>query len=152
MITDPERKSCDTVHYAAVRTETSMQNIAEELPVLWPKVYGWIVEQGMTPAGMPFIHYHNMMQETLDVSVGIPIPHAVDGSDGIEVGEFAAGEYLSTILTGTFDNLPSTHSKVHEWAGENGVNLGLPRENYLTDPDNEPDPNKWQTEVLYQII
>ena len=151
VLSEPATVARDAVAYAAIRTETTMEKIPEDLPILWPSVYGWITEQGATPSGAPFIHYHSM-DEGLNVSVGIPVPAPMEASGDVVAGEFPSGDYLCAVLTGPYDLLREAHASIHDWANERGVRLGYPTESYLTDPGSEPDPNQWRTEIAYEIL
>jgi hypothetical protein len=37
------------------------------------------------------------------------------------------------------------------WAAENGEGFGARLESYLTNPNEEPDPTKWETEVAIRV-
>ena len=37
------------------------------------------------------------------------------------------------------------------WTAENGDEFGARLESFLTDPDKEPDPAKWETEVAIRV-
>ena len=73
-----------------------------------------------------------------------------------------AGQYATLLYTGDYDGLMDANRVLIEWAQENGIawdrwddeNGDAFRsriEIYHTDPGDEPDPAKWETEVAIRL-
>ena len=63
---------------------------------------------------------------------------------------------------GHYDGLVDANAALQAWAGERGLAFdqregldgeafGGRIESYLTDPQQEPDPAKWETEIAYRL-
>ena len=62
--------------------------------------------------------------------------------------------------TGPYDGLIASNAALQDWADERGIEFDTwgtaegsawrnRAEHYLTDPSQEPDPGKWETDVAY---
>ena len=132
------------------------------IPRLLGEVFAWLEKQGVAPAGAPFIRYHVIdMEAKLDIELGVPVASAVAGDGRISAGVLPAGRYAALIYTGVENGIPANGALL-DWgaeqglvwdtfAAENGDGFGARIESYLTDPDDEPDPAKWETEVAIRL-
>jgi hypothetical protein len=84
----------------------------------------------------------------------------LSGNDRASAGLLPAGRYAVLLYTGLYDNLVSVTAGLLEWAEKNSivwktdvlddVEWWAGRvEWYPTDPADEPDPGKWQTELAF---
>ena len=144
--------------YAAIARSVNMEEMVAALPECWPRVFGWLAEQGQAPAGAPFIRYVSvdMAADVMELEIGIPTAMLCEPGDGVMTGQFPAGTYVRLIHTGSYDDLMAANDSLqqqalaggHSLAAE-GLNWDARLECYLTDPESEPDPARWQTELLY---
>jgi len=57
-----------------------------------------------------------------------------------------------TVHVGPYDTLSSTYEALQAWIETQGRTPATAMwEVYLTDPDQEPDPSKWRTEVYWPV-
>jgi effector-binding domain-containing protein len=148
--------------YAAVRADVTM----EQLPGLadrFGEVFAWLGEHGVTPAGAPFFRYNVIdMARLLNVEAGVPVPAAVEGDGRVIAGVLPAGRYGTAIHVGPYDGLIGAVDNLLQWAetkglewdtssGDDGEHWGCRLEIYLTDPSQEPDPAKWQTQLAFRL-
>jgi effector-binding domain-containing protein len=162
MITEPALEHRDGQTCAVIRKHVSIP-FGPLLGPLWGEVSGWLTSQGITPAGPPIIRYLTTdMDKGLDIEVGFPIAAAATGNDRISVVVLPAGRYAVTVHTGPYDDLVTATAELLAWAEKNGivwqtsivdgVEWWAARiESYPTDPDEEPDPQKWKTELAFLI-
>jgi effector-binding domain-containing protein len=164
MITKPKLEHRDKQHFAAIRTQVAIP-FGKVLGPLWGEVFAWLGSQGIAPAGAPFIRYLTTdMDKKLDIEVGVPVANATSGNDRITAGVFPAGQYATLLYTGPYKGKGLFKATVAllEWAKENNLvwqtstidNVewwGGRIEFYLTDPEKEPDPKKWQTELAFLV-
>jgi effector-binding domain-containing protein len=101
-------------------------------------------------------------QNELECEAGFTVREAVSGQGRIQPGSFPAGSYASIIYTGDFKDMMQAHIALEQWIKEQGlkekihasdgkVRWGGRTEFYLVDPDNEPDPDRWQTEITFLL-
>jgi effector-binding domain-containing protein len=163
MMTEPRLEDRSAQHYVGIRTQATMQEMrAGLIPRLLGEVFAWLEKQGVAPAGAPFIRYHVInMESKLDIELGVPVASALAGDGRISAGVLPAGRYAALIYTGVENGIPANGALL-DWgaeqglvwdtyAAENGDGFGARIESYLTDPADEPDPAKWETEVAIRL-
>jgi effector-binding domain-containing protein len=160
MTTEPKVINRDEQPYVAIRKQVDMQDIPTELPPLIGEVFSWLQHNGAVPAGAPFFRYFSMDPGgKIDVAVGVPVARALKGDGRVGPGSFPAGRYAVLTHTGPYTGLRAATGGLLDWAEKNGVawqtsedgTWGARIESYLTDPNEEPNPEKWQTEIAFQI-
>jgi effector-binding domain-containing protein len=137
-MTDPQLRKLPARRYAGLRATVPMDALPATVDKGFPELFGRVE----TPAGPPFIRYFAFEPE-LDVELGVP---TADGER-----ELPAGEYVVWLHLGDFAGLVDAHARVRAWAGERGLALGEAIETYLTNPREEADSSRWQTEVAYSV-
>ncbi len=162
MFTDPKLEVRPVQPYMGVRTQTTMAELGETIPRLHDEVLGWLGARGKAPAGLPFIRYHVIdMASALEVTLGWPVAQALEGDGRVEAGTLPAGRYASLVYTGVENGIEGNRALL-EWgaaqglswdtfASERGDGFGARYESFLTDPEGEPDPTRWQTEVAIRL-
>ncbi|HEX6484020.1 MAG TPA: GyrI-like domain-containing protein [Ktedonobacteraceae bacterium] len=163
MITEPKLEDRSAQHYVAIRTQVTMQELGTGvIPQLHSEVLAWLKKQGVAPTGAPFIRFLviNMM-EKLDIELGWPVASALSGSDRVSAGVLPAGRYASLVYTG-IDNGIQANAALLDWGTQNGIvwdtwqaengdGFGARFESFLTDPKEEPNLAKWETEVAIRL-
>ena len=77
----------------------------------FPELFGWVFENGVAPAGPPFLRYHEIDHagEPLDVEAGVPLSNAPAAEEGrVRARALPAGRYLTAVHIGpyTSDAMP----------------------------------------------
>jgi effector-binding domain-containing protein len=148
--------------YVAIRARVTMAELgglAERLG----EVFGWLGARGLAPAGAPFFKYDVIdMARELEMEAGVPVAAAVDGDDHVVSGVLPAGRYATVTHVGHPSELMEVTRALLEWAAEQGLGWdmspadggerwGCRLEIYLTDPSQEPDMNKWETQLAFRL-
>ena len=137
---------------AAVRAQTTMDQMAETLGSLFGEVHRYIQQSGQTPAGMPLTIYHAMDGDSFDLECGMPVASPLAGTDRIRAGELPCGKAATVTHTGPYDELRHTWDALTAWMKSEGLEpAGAPWEVYVTDPGAEPDSSKWRTEIFFPV-
>jgi effector-binding domain-containing protein len=162
MIGEPKIEDRNEQPYVAIRTQATMQELGPVIAQRLGDVFGWLAQQGVAPAGAPFVRYLIIDMETLlELEIGVPVAAALPGDDQISAGVLPAGRYASLVYTGT-DNGIKANATLLKWGAEKGLvwdqwetekgdAFGARLESFLTNPDTEPDQEKWQTEVAIRL-
>lgn len=129
-----------------------------------PRIYGALATAGAVPRGGPIYQYRRLRTaaDPMDITVSVPVPASMELGDGFETGVIPAGRYLVARPQGGPDVLEQTHRDMWEWAGVQGLDLAVDEradgihwhartEQFLTDPQTEPDRGKWEVEVAYLL-
>lgn len=163
MLSEPKTERRSERHYVAIAKTVHMHDVPEVLPPLIPEVKQWMQEHGIEATGPDFFLYKSMNQQgELECEAGFPVGSAVDGNGHIIAGSFPAGDYASIVYTGDFKDMMQAHMALENWIRQQGLTematvegettrWGGRTEFYLVDPEFEPDPEKWQTEIVFLL-
>jgi DNA gyrase inhibitor GyrI len=128
-----------------------------------PEIFGWLGARGIAPAGPPFFRYHVIdMERQLQVEVGVPVASAIEDDGEIRAGTLPAGRFAIMTHTGAPDTLVSATAELLDWAQAQGLDWdvsqtdtgehwGCRLEFYLTNPTEQPDLSKWQTQLAFRL-
>jgi effector-binding domain-containing protein len=148
--------------YAGISTSVTpaaLGSVADRIP----EIFGWLGARGIAPAGPPFFRYLVIdMERQLLVEVGVPVASAVEDDGEIRGGTLPAGRFAVMTHTGAPDTLMAPTAALLDWAEAQGLawdvsqtdageEWGCRLENYLTDPAEQPDLSKWQTELAFRL-
>jgi AraC family transcriptional regulator len=105
-------------------------------------------------AGPPFTRYPEVGMGSLVLEAGVPLvaPPPTEPDGGIEALTVPAGPAAVTVHRGPYDTLPETYGELEAWLEREGrASAGPPREIYVTDPGEHPDPATWETEIIQPL-
>lgn len=162
MLTTPQITERPAQAYVAIRADVTMGQLAG-LADRFGEVFGWLGERAIAPAGPPFFRYLIIdMERKLRVEACVPVPTAVEGDDRVTAGVLPAGRYATAIHVGHYDGLIGAVDNLLRWAAaqglewdksdaEDGEHWGCRLEIYLTNPAEQPDPAKWETQLAFLL-
>lgn len=148
--------------YAAIAARVTMAEIATVADRL-SEVFAWLGAHGAQPAGPPFFKYDEIdMARELLIEGGVPVASPVQGDETVVAGVLPAGRYVTLMHVGHPKSLEQATAKLLAWAreqglrwdmapGEQGEVWGSRLEFYLTDPSDEPDMDKWVTQLAFRL-
>lgn len=128
-----------------------------------PDVFGWLATRGIEPAGAPFLKFNVIdMERELEIEAGVPVDSAIEGDGTVFAGELPAGRYVTVTHLGHPDELIDVTAALLAWADQRGLawdaadtpagrRWGARLEIYHTNPMEEPDLNKWTTELAFRL-
>lgn len=106
---------------------------------------------GIQPSGAPFVAYHGMNINAINMEVGFPFAQTVKGKGNIQAGEILGGQVASCIYVGPYEQLRDARVALNQWILKNGYEgTGVTYEFYLNDPQKTP-PAKLETEVIIPL-
>jgi effector-binding domain-containing protein len=86
-----------------------------------------------------------------DMAFAIPVKTKAE-IPGFLTIELPAGMVLTVDYYGPYEGVGAAHGAIDAYAKANGLKAGAPAvEQYVTDPETEPDPKKWLTKVTYPL-
>lgn len=162
MIGEPELVDRSEQPYVAIRTQVRMQELGTVIPRLVGEVLAWLAQQNVAPAGAPFIRYLVIdMDGLLDVEIAAPVASPLAGDGRVCAGVLPAGRYASLVYIDIGLGIPANRALLQwgareglaweAWRTEKGEAFGARVEIFLTGPDDDPDPKKWQTQVAIKL-
>jgi len=123
------------------------------------RLYAWIGQRGLQPAGMPMGVYLTAPPETPEADalweLWAPVagePAEVEvGADGIGVKRVPAMLAASVVHKGPYEGLEPTYAMLWRWISENGYAPdGPPMERWHSDPAEVP-PEEYLTEIIMPV-
>jgi effector-binding domain-containing protein len=133
----------------------------------FPELFAWLQENEIELAGPPFIRYVELdpQGDPLEIELAVPVATAVSSPNRIRGGALPTGRYATLLHVGPYNStevpdLASARTELLRWADREGVELERSTtdrgtefracvERYITDPSQEPDWSKWETELAY---
>jgi RNA polymerase sigma-70 factor, ECF subfamily len=153
--------------YVGIRAPVTngIRNFADNA---FPELFGWVFENGIAPAGPPFLRYHEVDRagEPLDVEAGVPVDGKPEPDGRVRSDALPAGRYLTAVHVGpyrseTLPDLGDARAELVRWARDNEVTYGRETERgirfpcalerFIVGPVDDPDFKNWQTEFAYLI-
>jgi effector-binding domain-containing protein len=147
--------------YVGIRTQVRPSQFKKIIPQYLDELFAWLDQHRIARAGIPFMRYHVInMAGNMDVEIGVPVAAAVQGDGHIQPGVIPAGRYASVVYSGV-TGIKGNKALV-EWAAKNGIKwdrwddpngdaFRARVEYFLTDPAEQPDRKKWETEVAIRL-
>jgi len=120
----------------SIRTRTKV----EDLPVLIGESYGkmavYLKELGEFPSDIPYVAYHNMDMQNLDVEIGFPVSEALPEKGEIQSGSIPEGNVVFCMYRGAYREMVSTYNEMANWIEENRLKpTGTVYECYYNGPE-----------------
>ena len=140
-------------HTAVVRDAIPMDALTEFFGRAFTTVYPAVMGQGVQITGPPFAFYPATPGAVVQVEAGVPVDRAVDAVGEVVPGKLPGGRAIHTMHVGPYDTLADTYGELLAWAADEGLTLAEGMwEVYLSDPDAEPDPATWRTDVFWPVL
>lgn len=147
-----EIRSVPRQETAVIRLRCDVKDISTVMGDAFSKVFEAVTRSGGVPAGPVFSRYFEFSDEVVDFEAGIAVESPFRGDDGVKASEIGGCEAAVAMHVGPYDTLAETYERLQAWIAEHGHQpASVMWEVYLTDPQQEPDPSKWRTEVYWPI-
>ena len=158
---EPKIQTRSAQPYAAIASATSMRGggFGDVIDASLPAVLEHLASVGVEPVGPPFVIYRVIdMEGDLQIEVGWPVASEIPPDDRVTTGTLPAGRYVVGTHVGPYDGLLDANATLQEWAESQGSTWAMHGdrwdarfESYLSDPQTEPDPARWRTEIVYLL-
>lgn len=140
-------------YYLTSRQNVELNNIQQFYSRTLPVLFGKATKAGCKMDGMPggLFYKWDESKGTTDMAASIPItrPQEVPGAT---LETIKAGKALQIDYYGNYDKSSNAHYAMDEYLADYGLQYNAPIvEEYVTDPTQEKDPNKWLTKITYYL-
>jgi effector-binding domain-containing protein len=138
---------------AVVTIEVPMAEMPEVFGPAIGEVAAACGQAGVGLAGPPFARYLRWDPEPILVQIGFPVLRPAPAIGRVHPASLPGGTVASIIHEGPYDSLAATYGVLTQWLEASGRHalVGPMWEIYWTDPDAEPDPARWRTEIIQPI-
>lgn len=137
----------------------------DEVNGLVGELFDWLKARDIKPSGAPFFRYWCMGDSAgkYKMEVGVPVKRMVTGDQRVVASHIPGGAYLRALHKGHPDNLEKSLDALEQWAVQEGLDIDKRWEGedeiwngrfefYVTDPETEPDLNKWAIEIAFLLL
>jgi effector-binding domain-containing protein len=138
--------------YLGIREVVEVSAIPTKMGELFGELFGFIGKKGIQPVGPPFAYYYSFSPKKIDMECGVPVSKSMGAEGRVQTGKLPSGNALRAVHIGPYDRLEETYNAMMAYAKEMDLDLEETMwECYLTDPESEPDPSKWRTEIFVLV-
>lgn len=136
---------------AVVTVRMTPEGISAAIGGAFGEVVAAMAQAGVDLAGPPFTRYFSFGAE-IEAEAGFPVMRPAPDIGRVHPGQVPGGRVASVIHVGPYDTLHLTYDALVQRLPEMGLEATGPMwEVYWSDPDAEPDPATWRTEVLVPV-
>ncbi|MGN6486598.1 MAG: GyrI-like domain-containing protein [Devosia sp.] len=147
--------------YAAVRRQVVMP-FGGAIDEAMGKLFGGLEARGIQPAGAVFFKYDVVRMPELEIEFGVELAAPLHNPGDLVGGMLPAGRYAELTYFGHYDHLIDANAALIDWARAEGLAFDMEAradgdhfasrvEFYLNSPEEEPDPDWWQTVVAIKL-
>jgi effector-binding domain-containing protein len=137
----------------SIRDRRKQDELPGFLQTAFPELFGRLRSLGVSPAGPPFVIYHEFGADGIDAEVSVPIGEPVAAGGRIESRVLPAMTVARTVHVGPYEKLGDAYAAVSAWVGSHGFEAAGPiQERYLNGPGDAVAPSGYLTEIDLPIV
>jgi effector-binding domain-containing protein len=134
-----------------LRMHVPMSALPTVIGEAYGKIAAYIDQAGLQTCSYPYVVYHNMDMNDLDVEMGIPVEASLPGDGEVRAGVLNGGPAATCLYTGPYSGLAETYLAMDEWVETQKLELaGTAYEIYYNDPVVTP-PEELRTLIAYPL-
>ena len=135
----------------SIRTRTPLEGLPQAVGLAYATIARYLGELREQRAGAPFVAYHNMDMQDLDVEIGFPVRKKLPPRKTIRSTQIPAGTYATCLHIGPYTGLHEAYEALRAWMQENGHQAsGLVYEMCLNDPM-QVTPEELETQIAFLL-
>lgn len=146
-------KTSDEILAIVIKDSVTEETIGQSMGINYGILMQFATRNKLEIAGLPFAEYPQWIvgQKNL-VIIGIPVSKKIKTMLPVEMYKIAASNNVMVSYFGPYEKSAYGHEKINQYiiANKKEIN-GFSREVYISDPQLEPDPTKWETQIFYPI-
>lgn len=141
-------------NYLTLRDRISFDKMEAFFSEKYGTLYAFInKDENLDFAGYPSAIYYDWDEENQETELAATMPFQFK-KDAKKITDFKIvnieGQSLLLTHKGSYDRLGDAHEFIHQYLEDNELKMSEKvLEEYVTDPENEPDTSKWITNIYY---
>lgn len=137
----------------SILDSSTMADMGMAMGEMFSELMTFMDANNVNVTGHPYTIYYTWNPDGLSVmEAGIPVDNVRSTRGRIMATESPGGKAVKAIYFGPYEGIGVAHEAIDKYVKLNGLEIaGPPWDVYITDPATEPDPNKWETHVLYPV-
>ncbi|MGY3556491.1 GyrI-like domain-containing protein [Williamsia sp. R60] len=137
---------------AGIREQVPISELSEFFARAFGSTMAALQAQGVDTAGPPFGKYFGQPSDVVDVEAGFPVATPITPVDDVVPGTLPGGKAVEAVHVGPYDTMAGTYAELERYCADARLKPGVVMwESYLSDPEAEPDPEKWRTQICWPI-
>lgn len=145
-------------YYMYTTAVSSQTELGNKMGPMLGKVSGFMEQNNIAMAGMPFTIYNewDQVNGTVIFSTAIPTSERIIVTEGdVLCGYMEPTAAVKTVLMGNYTNLAEAYTKAQAYVAENYLIKDPAKkmfEVYSTEPELVPNPAEWRTEIYIPVF
>ncbi len=136
-----------------VHVETPRAAIQNAMRAALHEITTALEAQHVAPAGAWFAHHHRRPTDTFSFDVCFPVTQPLALSGNLQHALVPETEVVRTAYHGPYEGLPEAWPEFRSWIHSHGHKTrGDAFEVYSIEPREHPEPEAWQTDLLYPLV
>jgi len=118
-----------------IRTITKVESLPALIGASYGKMAAYLKEIDAYLAEVPYVAYHNMDMQNLDIEIGFPTAIALPCRDEIQAGFLPAGKVVFCMYRGAYGEMEPVYGEMAKWIADNNYQpTGTAYEHYYNGP------------------
>ena len=152
-LTEPTRSTTVAQPAAVIPIVIPRARIREVMGPALAELHATLADQGLTPQGPAFALHRRVDPAVFDLELGLPIAGPLAPSGRVRPGVLPAVEVVAATLTGTYEQFEAAWAELDAWILAARLRPAWPIwVRYLVGPREQPDPRRWQTELVHTVV
>ena len=137
----------------SVKDSVTVEGITPFMETYMPQLFMYAMRMEGQMTGHPYTMYYNWEPEGMILmEVGLPLVEPIEGEGVIQATNTPGGKAVKALHFGRYEDVAPVYEALEQYIKVMKMEIaGPPWEAYITDPSQEPDPQKWETLVYYPI-
>lgn len=146
-----EIKTIEPTKSLAISVTIPAENLSQTIGALYGEIGAYMQRKGITMSGAPYVLYHNMDMQALQIEAGFPVAEEAEEEGRIRMSGIPGGKFVHCIHTGPYAELEKTYEKVMAFIKEKKLETKeWMFESYINSPENTP-PEELKTELWFPL-
>lgn len=130
-----------------IRTRSKMEDLPKVIGQSYHDILRYLNQLGEIMADVPFVAYHTMDMQNLDIEIGIPIAKILPKNGSIKLSAVPEGKAAYCMYRGPYSQCVCVYREMAKWIADRGYQFsGASYEFYFNGPDTPED------ELLTKIL
>ncbi len=145
-------KNVTSMYAMTYRTKCTMEEIASVMGPAFGAIMQVVSANGAQVIGSPFSIWYEWEDEIMEFDNAIPIDRNIKGTDKVLPIKTYQGKVAHVSHMGEYSTTYHSWGILETYIKDNKLEMnGAPYEVYVTDPETEPDPSKWITDLYWPV-
>jgi effector-binding domain-containing protein len=161
VLTLPKLVDREAQPYVAIRERVSIP-FGPAIDKAMPEIAGWLAAKGVQKFGPAIFKYNIINMPDLEIEFGFTPEQTLEGDVRVISAMLPAGKYATVTYFGHYDDLIHVTGLLVAWGRYNNVEWDSTArsdgehfvsrfELYPNGPMDEPDPQKWETQIFIKV-